>query len=798
MSNEMLAAWLLTVALHATVLLGLAWLVDRRALGARPAWREMLWRAAFFGGVVTASAQVMLDAPAPVRITLRTPVENGMASRSKVVVAPAREPASPVATTSDENATRAAAKSGLAASVDARSENPARAASTVTRTNTPSPARLPSWPVLLVAGWLAGALLGLARLAGAWIRLERSVSRSEPVTKAALATDVAALAIQAEIDGPRLAALDDLASPIAVRGRRILLPNWAVDLLDRDQLRAMLAHEIAHIARRDPAWKLATAVWCAVFWFVPLAGLARRRLDEIAEVSCDAWTAIHLGDGRSLAECLAECAERRVGGMDMELAPAMAGRESPLLRRIDYLVGGIPMNIEAAGARAGLLAATALTIAAFALPGVSLHSAVAQSAPPSPPAPPAAPAAPAAPAVPSTPSKSSGRHVHISADVSTGGHDVTVVQVSDDKHGYRVRIEGKVAFNDTEDDVATLSEGGTASFSETHAGRTQRVEITSHGGKLERRYFVNDKEQPLDAEARKWMAELIPAVIRESTIDAEGRVARLRAKGGPDLVLDEIGKIESGYARGVYLRFFAAGGKITPAQMTRALGLVDGIDSDYEKRNALAALGAVQPLDPAQQKMVLAQADKIDSDYERAELLVGLLPGLAPAQDVRAAWLKAATGIHSDYEHRRTLSAMLDTGTADEGTLTAVVDAARTIDSDYERRELLTSAIKRTHNAEALATAYGTAASKIGSDYERREALVALIRAPGFAKTGSRAVLDAAAGIRSDYDCREVLVALARVMPNDAELIARYRDVARHLSDYERGEAERALDRFAS
>ena len=62
----------------------------------------------------------------------------------------------------------------------------------------------------------------------------------------------------------------------------------------------------------------------------------------------------------------------------------------------------------------------------------------------------------------------------------------------------------------------------------------------------------------------------------------------------------------------------------------------------------------------------------------------------------------------------------------------------------------------------------------------------------------SRAVLDAAAGIHSDYDCREVLVALARVMPNDAELIARYRDVARHLSNYERGEAERALDRFTS
>jgi len=88
--------------------------------------------------------------------------------------------------------------------------------------------------------------------------------------------------------------------------------------------------------------------------------------------------------------------------------------------------------------------------------------------------------------------------------------------------------------------------------------------------------------------------------------------------------------------------------------------------------------------------------------------------------------------------------------------------------------------------------------SGIASDYEQRESLLALIRARGFGKAGATAVLDAAARIGSDYECREVLIALAQVMPNDADLIARYRNVARRLSDYERGQAERALDRFAA
>jgi hypothetical protein len=378
---------------------------------------------------------------------------------------------------------------------------------------------------------------------------------------------------------------------------------------------------------------------------------------------------------------------------------------------------------------------------------------------------------------------------------SDGDH--TIVQISDDRNGYRVEVDGKIAFNEREDDVESLSDGGTARFEETRSGKKLRLDVASRGGKLERHYFVDDKEQPPGAETQAWMAELIPTVIRETAIDAEARVRRLREKGGAGAVLDEITHIRSDYARGVYVRELAASGKLSPDEMTRALKLVGAIGSDYEKRNALASLVNLQPLDAAQQKLVLAQAASIGSDYERAELLVGLLPQLAKSDDVHAAWLQAASGIGSDYEHRRVLSALLAAGVADDVTLTAVVDAAAKIGSDFERRSLLTEAAGRATDAERFAAAYGTVAAGIGSDFERREALVALIHARGFGKTASRAVLDAAAGIGSDFECRELLVALAERMPHDPDLVARYRGVAARLSQSEREEAERALDRVA-
>jgi hypothetical protein len=49
----------------------------------------------------------------------------------------------------------------------------------------------------------------------------------------------------------------------------------------------------------------------------------------------------------------------------------------------------------------------------------------------------------------------------------------------------------------------------------------------------------------------------------------------------------------------------------------------------------------------------------------------------------------------------------------------------------------------------------------------------------------------------SQFERRQALVALAAAMPADTDLIERYRAVARDLGKVERGEAERALDRFA-
>jgi hypothetical protein len=124
--------------------------------------------------------------------------------------------------------------------------------------------------------------------------------------------------------------------------------------------------------------------------------------------------------------------------------------------------------------------------------------------------------------------------------------------------------------------------------------------------------------------------------------------------------------------------------------------------------------------------------------------------------------------------------------------------AAEGIDSDYERRQLLESTAGRALADPQLRRDYLDAAAGISSDYERKEALLTLVRSGPVDTDLALGILDAIDGIGSDYESKEALVALAAKMPGEPRVIERYRQSARRLGDYERGQAEKALDRFVS
>lgn len=135
-----------------------------------------------------------------------------------------------------------------------------------------------------------------------------------------------------------------------------------------DKLGAVLAHENAHIGRRDSFVALLARVNRAIFWFHPLAWWLERTIAMTAEHACDEAAARHVGQPRRYAEVLLDMAEavRRRGHRVSWQTLGVDG--SGLLRtRIDRLLKGDAMTrmsgVKRAAVAVGCSAMLVLAIA---------------------------------------------------------------------------------------------------------------------------------------------------------------------------------------------------------------------------------------------------------------------------------------------------------------------------------------------------------------------------------------------------------------------------------------------------
>jgi hypothetical protein len=193
---------------------------------------------------------------------------------------------------------------------------------------------------VLVSLIALGSAFGLVRIAIATVRLRRQLhGRRDVIEDPVLETFLALCQKVGVGKRVRLSTSASLQSPVALVRREICIPERAIFGLDPRQQQSMLAHELAHVLRRDPFWLVAAVVVESVFFFQPLNHLVRRKLQEVAEYQCDDWAARHSGTGVHLAKCLAEVAgwiERDPPAATM--APSMAGQRSPIVRRITRLL----------------------------------------------------------------------------------------------------------------------------------------------------------------------------------------------------------------------------------------------------------------------------------------------------------------------------------------------------------------------------------------------------------------------------------------------------------------------------
>ena len=131
-----------------------------------------------------------------------------------------------------------------------------------------------------------------------------------------------------------------LASPVAfgIFWPSIGLPKDFTSTFTVAQQDAMLAHELAHLAARDPLWYLLADLISAFLWWHPGVWWARRRLHASSELAADEATAILENGPSTLAECLLTLSRQMTGLRRWSWMGVDGGFRSNLGQRIQRLL----------------------------------------------------------------------------------------------------------------------------------------------------------------------------------------------------------------------------------------------------------------------------------------------------------------------------------------------------------------------------------------------------------------------------------------------------------------------------
>lgn len=357
-----LALPLAELAVRATLLFAFGFLADRLLRRAPAAARHALWAATFAG-------LALLPLLAPVLPGVALPVLPGAFATSGSNGSPGEAGGG----TSEPG--RSAAWGGAPPSPAEAARADASAAELSTAGAERAAADGGPAPVLAAAAALVALALGgtvfaagylLLGILGAWLLVRRARPLdAHPRWRALLD---GAVAEQRPRRRPALAASGSVGVPLlcGLLRHTILLPA-AADGWSEEERRRVLAHEVAHAARRDGLLQVAARGVAALYWWHPAAGRALSRLVLTAELACDDRVLASGAGGADYARQLLDLAHRaaparRTAPAPQPVAVAMA-RRPDLTVRIRALLdearprGPLPRTATAIGVAAVLAAA---------------------------------------------------------------------------------------------------------------------------------------------------------------------------------------------------------------------------------------------------------------------------------------------------------------------------------------------------------------------------------------------------------------------------------------------------------
>jgi hypothetical protein len=333
----------------------------------------------------------------------------------------------------------------------------------------------------------------------------------------------------------------------------------------------------------------------------------------------------------------------------------------------------------------------------------------------------------------------------------TFNNSARVYQTNNSFGSFQIEYRGTLEVTDDDKDIKSISQGGYLEVSKTTFGNKRAIRIEATGrGELSREYVEGRTKTAWEPNGRKWLAEILPEIVRSTTIAAEGRVNRYFAQGGVSAVLNEIGQLEGSHTKAHYAKL-----------------LMEKKFSDKELPGIVARLSR-----------------EVKSDYYLAEFLKGSSDRLLANQESSKAFYEGVGRMSSDYYKATVISSALKKDNHVTDNFSEILRASQYIASDYYLATVLSKmldipGLTAKHNADIMGVA-----NQIKSDYYRTSVLNKNLNKAGATGEGKTATMESVASVNSDYYKSTTLAKMAEAEMTKDEQTKFLAIVAEMTSDY--------------
>ncbi|MEL6837408.1 MAG: hypothetical protein AAFP77_30655 [Bacteroidota bacterium] len=385
-------------------------------------------------------------------------------------------------------------------------------------------------------------------------------------------------------------------------------------------------------------------------------------------------------------------------------------------------------------------------------------------------------------------------HVRLSEDTDNSRRKL---QWRRNGNSFNVEYEGYITLSDDDRDIIAISAGGYIKISKSAFGSKRRINIEAdRNGNLIRKYYEGWSQKDFEPNGRAWLAEVLPEIVRSSTIGAEDRVNRIYGNGGMNAFTVEVRELESDYVKAAYIKLVLCkdlndqevdqlmgvmGSEVksdyylasllqdnyvlflqNPQRVSAFVDAARSISSDHYMTEVLGRVVTSDQATETQIPTILDAANNIQSDHYLSSLLIDLMNDRELSSATLVSMLRVSENIQSDHYMSEVLqrAARQDnlSGTAYEGFLSALAK----IDSDHYTKEVIFAIDKEDFSSTTLVNMLDQLRQNVQSDHYLNEALRHIIREQSLDGPTYTALLRAAASIQSDNYSSGVYEALVR------------------------------------